>query len=449
MDEPDERPTSDRLHRAGRAILGSLPGRAVAALARRFAIGLQDTATVLPLVLIAAFVARVAWLDLPHGLVFDEAYYVNAARTLLGWAVPAGAHYAGSPPGLDPNTEHPPLGKLLIAGSMLVFGDTGIGWRAPSLVAGMLSLGVMFAIVRAGRESARLGVLVVTLLAFDNLTLVHGRIATLDVLVLAPILVGSWLALRGRWALAGAAMAIGILVKLTAIYGVAAVLLLYLLEEGPRWWRAKRIPLRDLRAPITFASIFLILAFAGLAVLDARYTTFGTPFDHLGRMVEYGANLREPATHIGFCPGVDSRPWQWLFNECQINYFRVDVSVHAGETIVSSHPSIDFRGAMNPLLAGAIPLSFLFAAWYAVRGGSRLARWAVAWGAANYLPYLILALVSQRITYIYYMLPVMPAVAVAATLLLRRGGLPRFVLWGFLVAYAVGVLAYYPFRQIP
>jgi len=51
--------------------------------------------------------------------------------------------------------------------------------------------------VRDAGETAWLGTLVVGLLAFDNLTMVHGRIATLDMLVLAPILVGSWLALRG------------------------------------------------------------------------------------------------------------------------------------------------------------------------------------------------------------------------------------------------------------
>jgi predicted membrane-bound dolichyl-phosphate-mannose-protein mannosyltransferase len=142
------------------------------------------------LVLVAAFVARVAWLNLPDGgLIFDEAYYVNAARVLLGWPVAEGAHYAGSPAGLDPNTEHPPLGKLLIALSMSVFGDTGIGWRIPSIIAGLVAIAAVYRIVRASGETPWLAILVVGILAFDNLTLVHGRIATLDMLVLAPILV--------------------------------------------------------------------------------------------------------------------------------------------------------------------------------------------------------------------------------------------------------------------
>jgi len=58
-----------------------------------------DPSTGLPLLLIAALAARVAWLDLPaHSLIFDEAYYVNAARILLGWPVELGAHYAARTP---------------------------------------------------------------------------------------------------------------------------------------------------------------------------------------------------------------------------------------------------------------------------------------------------------------------------------------------------------------
>ena len=33
--------------------------------------------------------------------------------------------------------------------------------------------------------------------------------------------------------------------------------------------------------------------------------------------------------------------------------------------------------------------------------------------------------------------------------LLLRSGLPRVVLYGFVVAYAIGFIAYFPFRQVP
>jgi predicted membrane-bound dolichyl-phosphate-mannose-protein mannosyltransferase len=437
-------PTSTAL---GPRLRSSPAARRLGPLAEIAAENLRDPRRVLVVVLIVSLVLRVIWLNLPaHALIFDETYYVNAARIILG--LPASAHYVGSPPGLDPNTEHPPLGKLLIAGSMLLFGDNGIGWRVPSVIAAMVALIALYGIVRRLHRSAWLAVLVVALVSFDNLTFVHGRIGTLDILFLAPMLVSAWLALRRRWLLAGIAMGVALLIKLPAIYGIGAVLLYVLLTEGPAWWRAKRIPRQALAGPIAFVLVTGIVAAVGLTALDAQFSSYKNPLDHLQRMVSYGVNLDTPIT-TDYCPGVDSKPWQWIFNECQINYFRLDVTVTAGSTVTAKYATVDVRGALNPLLAAAIPLATLFALWYAWRRRSRLAIWAIAWGAANYLPYVALAIFTPRIEYLYYALPIVPAVAIAIALLLSRSGLPRAVRWGYLAAYAVGFLAYFPFRQIP
>jgi dolichyl-phosphate-mannose--protein O-mannosyl transferase len=437
---------ASRRNRARRIVDDLNAGRAGRLAARASEI-LHNPAAVLGLLLLVAVVLREIWLNVPsRGLIFDEAYYVNAARVILG--LTPTSHYVDSVPGFDPNTEHPALGKLLIAGSMALLGDNSVAWRIPSVIAGMVALGAVFLIARETSRSAWLPILVTGIVAFDNLTFVHGRIGTLDILVLAPMLVGAWLALRKRWILAGVAMGIALLVKITALYGIGAVALYVLLTEGPAWWRARRIPLGDMRGPLGFAIVTFSIMIGGLTLLDVALSQFPSPVDHISRIVTYGAGLKAPIT-VGLCPDVDSRPWQWIFNECQINYFRTDVTVRVGEVITGKYPTIEFHGALNPLLASAIPLAALYTGWYAWRTRDRLAIWAVAWAAANYVPYLLLALFTPRIMYIYYMLPVVPAAAVGIALLLTRAGLPRFVLWGFLAAYLVGFAAYFPFRQIP
>ncbi|CAN5657435.1 hypothetical protein BH20CHL7_BH20CHL7_08290 [soil metagenome] len=407
---------------------------------------LSDPGNLLALVLLFALVTRAVWLWLPQGsLIFDEAYYVNASRVLLSVDLPDAARYGAAPPGLDPNAEHPPLGKVVMAASMLVFGDNGIGWRLPSLIAGLIALLAVYGIVRATGETARLGVLAVGLLALDNLTLLHGRIGTLDMMALAPILAGAWLALRGSPVLAGIALAIGVLVKLTSVFGLVAVLIVTAIDLLRRRREAGRLGFEDVRPTLLLLSAFTMVTVGGLWALDLAFTGHSDPWAHFLFMASFGASLQAPDGPTG----IASQPWQWLVNEVQINYLRVAVDVTSGGEVVSSRPTIDFRGAMNPFLIGSFVLAFAFALSYAIRTGHRLATWSLVWMAANYLPFFALVLINHRITYLYYFLPVVPALAIAVAVLLRRSGLPQLVTVIAVGAVVVGFLAYFPFRQLP
>lgn len=412
----------------------------------RTAAGAMRPARVLLVILVGAVLLRLVWLTLPQGsLIFDEAYYVNAARAILGWQIPHDAAYAGSPIGLDPNSEHPPLGKVAIAASMLVFGDNGLGWRIPSVVAGMVALVAVYLIVRTAGRSRWLGVLAVFILVLDNLTFIHGRIGVLDMMAVAAILVGAWLGLARRPALAGIAFAIGCLVKVTAIFGLLAYLVMEAIPLAQRARRGEALTLSDLRDPVVAVGAAALVGLGGLWLLDLRFTQFGNPLEHIGHMLGYGISLTggpQPS-------GIVSNPWEWLVNGGSFDYLRVDVNLTANGQIIQSHPSVEFRAALNPMLIGALWLAVPFAAVRAVRMGDRLAQWGLVWIAANYLPFFALVAISHRITYFYYVLPIVPALAALTALLLLRSKLPSFVTWAYLAALVAGFVAYFPFRQPP
>ena len=196
---------------------------------------------------------------------------------------------------------------------------------------------------------------------------------------------------------------------------------------------------------MVLVSGWAVVAIGGLWMLDLPFSTYHDPWAHLQHMLSFGASLQAPSGPTG----IASNPWQWLVNDGQINYLRVAVDTSVNGTVVASHPSIDFRGALNPILIGTLPPAVLYALWLAARTGNMLAIWSLAWGAGNYLPYYALALINHRITYIYYFLPVVPALAAAVALLLLRSRLPRIVIYGYFGAVLLGFAAYFPFRQLP
>src|SRR3954452_7632920 len=383
---------------------------------RRLAAGVTRPRLALLGILVFTLITRLAWLGRPNrALIFDEAYYVNAARRILGWHVPSGDPYATAPPGLDPNTEHPPLGKIAIAASMHVFGDNPLGWRFPSIVAGLVIVVCVYLIVRSTRSDPWPAVYAAGLVSLDNLMLVHTRIATLDALFLAPLLVGALLTLRKQWIWAGVACGIAVLVKVPAAFGVLALVILVLVVPlgGPFWPRVRRT--------LVLGGVSVVVAMSSLWFLDARYTTYDDPVSHLRHIATYGVQL----TRHGGPANSESSPWQWLSNEVQIPYLRVDRDEVVGGQVTANRPTVYFRGALNPALAGMAITALFYAGWRWVRRKDVGAAWAVVWSAGVFLPLAALSVISHRVSYLFYALPLVPAYAVAVTLLLWHEGLPR------------------------
>ena len=138
-------------------------------------------------------------LSVPHGVVFDETYYVPDAYGILKHGVEINhvhnsdsvlAH-GGTHLLLGTQAEyvaHPPLGKIMIAVGEWLFGVTPFGWRFAAALVGSLAILMTARIVRRLTRSTWLGCVAGLLLALDGLEFVLSRTALLDIFVMFWIL---------------------------------------------------------------------------------------------------------------------------------------------------------------------------------------------------------------------------------------------------------------------
>jgi hypothetical protein len=439
---------------------------------------MREPIVVLAILTVLSLAARVAWLDAPcrtpcrgaaaHVLVFDEVFYVNAARAIAGVPLSAGGHYVGTPAGDDPNSEHPQLAKLVIAGAIEVFGDGPFAWRIGSVVFGSLAILGLYVLVRAVGGDPRLAVLACALMAADNLLLVHGRIGTLDIYAVAAMIWGAALYARGSPLGAGLVVGIGACFKLVVPY----VLFALIASEALRSWsgrqRAGARPwLALLTCVVTAAGVFI----GALAVLDkiappydpiTRRLVGGGVFGHLHHMISYAAGRSSPSGPHG----IASYPWQWLGDFKPILYLNIDDS-HPAPGLYGIHPEVHFLGMISPPILLAAVAALLMAALGLVprrhagvrRTPAAIRRLApppspatvfgLAWFLGTWIPFEVLSAIWSRTSYLYYMAIVMPGLYILAADLVRRIVRGRWTAVAWAGAVIVAAVLMYPLTPLP
>ncbi len=207
--------------------------------------------------LIAAVLGGIAlWMRLwrlsyPPDLIFDEAYYPVHANDMLEF----GSEYNR---GYD-YIVHPPLGKWLISLGEMVFGNTPVGWRVPSAIAGTICVLLLFWIARRMTGSTFLGAIAGLLLASDAFSFVLGRTGLLDIFLPMFILAGLAALLIDRDR---------VRTRLAAMLEVGAV------PSSPRLglrnWRMIAGILLGAACAVKWSGVWFLAAFAILSVLWDR-----------------------------------------------------------------------------------------------------------------------------------------------------------------------------------
>lgn len=93
-------------------------------------------------------------------------------------------------------TTHPPLGKVLMSWSVLLFGMTPFGWRFAGAVAGILMVPLMYLFAKQLTKRTLAALLGSLMMALDCMRLTQTRIATIDSFPVLFIMAAFWFMLR-------------------------------------------------------------------------------------------------------------------------------------------------------------------------------------------------------------------------------------------------------------
>ena len=423
-----------------------------------------------------SLVARLAFLSTPQLLIFDEHYYVNAARRIVNLPVPQGV-YSDEPGGLDPNGSHPGLGKLILAASIETFGDRPFAWRFPSVIFGTAAILAIYWLSRLTGAGPWAGLGASSLAALDTLFFLHSRIGTLDIFAVTFMILSVCFYLKKRPVLSGLMLGLGASAKLVALFVILVIGLIELFKVAVEA-REKTLDLgakaRESAGLLLLGGLAITTLLSFTYVYDSNFYGYNNPVRHTIRMLtsvssgesdpslealrrdqgEDAGRAENPAaprrTHrVRGAP--QARPMEWLLNRNTINYLTVRSG--RGEftswTLLGQKTSelMSFKARMNPVIIfPAIP-ALLFCAYSAWRWRDIGQFLPVAWFLGTFGPFLAADLAGvPRAGFIYYMVIVLPGIYLAISELFSGKKVAPI----YVPALALSAIAcfwiYYPYR---
>lgn len=328
------------------------------------------------------------------GFVFDETYYVKAARLLLK--------------GESTNHEHPPLVKILIMVGILIFGDNPLGWRLFSISFSSISIGLLYLLTLSLTGNRLTSFSAALLFAFDIMAFNIGQIGMLDASALMFVLAASIMLVKEKHDFSGLLFGLALLCKLSSIFSLGMIFLLLakgVFENGSL--RMKTV-FKWLTLSIRIILMASVIFLAGLWVYDVAYGVFsGNPLNNINYMFNYHNILRYDEEDV-----ISEKvilPLRWinpLDPFSPIPYYVVTVTEIVNGGLHEYYP-IAYYGIYTPLWWSiwlVTPVSLMGTA----RKKKTSDFFIFLWITANFLPYIILAYVSRRWVYPFYFCVTLP-----------------------------------------
>jgi dolichyl-phosphate-mannose-protein mannosyltransferase len=316
--------------------------------------------------------------------VFDERYYISAARSILAGN---GSDIIG----------HPPLGQLLISSGMLIFGDNPLGWRFFSVIFGILSIVLLYLICRELKISRNVSFLATFIFSIGSLGFFLSTLAMLDVFSVTFMLAAFWAYLKKWHVRTGLFVGLAALAKLSGALALLVILL--------HWFFVNRDNKRQILiiGSVSVASFLMLLPLFDLAI----WHRWLNPFEQVRNMLRYTQSItfaRYIEAPFGATP---SRPWDWLINLSRMEWLAFDGIKHQWYA--------QYYLMISPSIWVFIIPSMLFMLYKAIKRSS-VAIFTICWFAGSYLIWIPASLITDRLSYVFYFYPTLGAVCIGISL---------------------------------
>jgi len=376
----------------------------------------SKTFLLLFLILLFAAITRFWNLSYPKTYIFDEVYHAFTAEA-YAQNDPRGYEWWHTSPvkGTAYEWLHPPLSKLFMAVSILVFGNNSFGWRFASAVFGVLTIFLIYSVAKK-LFNEKTGLLAALIASLDGLILVQSRIAMNDVFIAVFILTSiywliSWFEKERPWQiiLAGIFAGLAASTKWTGFYLVFpfgfVILTKFFKQKKKTSWLKKNWP------------YFLGAFFLVPLIYVASYVQWWLQGHTLKQFYQLHQQIWWYQTRLTATHGYGSKALTWPLMLRPVWYF-VDYGKNKIANIYAQGNSLIWWSGLAALIIGLIE-------------GIRKKNFKLQFLLVCYLAFWLPWVFSPRVMFLYHYLPSLLFLILTLAWLLWKVQGSRFKVQGF------------------
>jgi predicted membrane-bound dolichyl-phosphate-mannose-protein mannosyltransferase len=327
-------------------------------------------------ILAFALLSRLYMIGSPSTYYFDEVYHSFTAQGYLNKNPDAWVWYSHPPKGFAYDWVQPPLAKLLMAGTMSVFGENVIGWRMAGLLLGVGAVLFVYLIGAYLFKNKTLAVLAAAIFSLDGLPLTLSRIGTNDSTFLFFTLGTVYFFLRDKYWWSALFLGFAASTKLSVIWIPPTLAILFFLLRKQWTWRLAWF--------VIIPPVVYMITFIPFFTLGHTWPQF---IELHRQMIYYHSHLQ--ATHP-----FQSSAWTWPFMLKPIWFY-----THSENSLISNiyahgNPAVFWIGFVTVIVALIVALLLM--------NRELLALLAMYFGL--FAPWIF----SPRIMFLYHYLPSVP-----------------------------------------